>query len=110
MFPTFHRSIDVFQLPDGTFNRGILPPKRDAFHVLFFVELDSGTASLFTKAVSHGSDRLHWELRVNILSLDRDNSIVILNIFFRISSTCCLSFGDALCLAVKDDVEVLGLL
>ena len=41
-------------------------------------------AGLLAKSVTHGCDRLHGQLFVDVLGLDRDDAVVVLNVGVRV--------------------------
>ena len=70
----------------------MLGPELNALTILCRVKRYAAATLIFTKSVTHGCDWLHGTLIVDILGLDRYDTVVVVNICIWVLSSHCRVF------------------
>ena len=92
-----------------SFNYGVFLPELNTLVVLLSVNINPTTAKLFAETVPHCCNGGHWKFVSNVLCFDRNDSILIINIFVGIFVSHTFVFNLNLLFAIKNNVQELCL-
>lgn len=85
----------------------ILAPELTTSFVFLSFQLNSWASFFLPQGIPHHSDRLHGQFIVHILTLDTNNTVLIINIFIRIFLPNSSIFFLNLFFRVKNNIQIL---